>query len=134
MLVLDEQLLGRQLEQQIRRWYRGTVVYIHTLRPDTVIKDDAIPSILRTQVQPTFVTINETDFWLRMRADRQYCMICFALPDSRVPEVNDLLYRTMHHPHFRTKAQRMGHMGRVTKETTQYYTFPMTTMTTLIHE
>jgi hypothetical protein len=134
MIVLDEQLLGRQVEQRIRRWYRGTVVYIHTLRPDTVVKDDAIPAILRTQRQPTFVTINETDFWLRMRADRQYCMICIALPDSRVSELDGLLYRTVQNPNFRTKAQRMGHMLRVTTSTIQYYSFPSTTPITLTNE
>jgi hypothetical protein len=62
MIVLDEQLLGRHLEREIAQWYRGKIVYISDLRPHTVIKDDAIPRLLRQQSQPTFVTINEKDF------------------------------------------------------------------------
>ncbi len=40
MLVLDEQLLGRNLEAALRRWYRGPVRFITDLRQGTVIKDD----------------------------------------------------------------------------------------------
>jgi hypothetical protein len=134
MIVLDEQLLGRQVELDIGRWYRGQVVYIHALRPNTVVQDDAIPGILRAQPQPTFVTINETDFWLRMRADRQFCLVCIAVPDSRVPALAGLLQQTLQHPEFRTKAQRMGHVLRVTTSTIHYYAFPSTTIYTLDHE
>lgn len=40
MIVLDEQLMGRNLEVEIAKWYRGTVQFIADLRPNTVIKDD----------------------------------------------------------------------------------------------
>lgn len=40
MLVLDEQLLGRNLEVELARWYRGSVLFITDLRPATVIKDE----------------------------------------------------------------------------------------------
>jgi hypothetical protein len=43
MLVLDEQLLGRDLDTALAHWYRGPVLFITDLRPGTVIKDDAIP-------------------------------------------------------------------------------------------
>ncbi|MBI5650489.1 MAG: hypothetical protein HZC40_08605 [Chloroflexi bacterium] len=39
MIVLDEQLLGRNIEVEIARWYRGTVCFITDLRPNTIIKD-----------------------------------------------------------------------------------------------
>jgi hypothetical protein len=58
MIVLDEQLLGRGLERDIAQWYRGTVQFVIDLRPHTVIKDEAIPALLRQRSQPTFVTIN----------------------------------------------------------------------------
>ena len=61
MIVLDEQLLGRGLERDIAQWYRGTVQFITDLCPHTIIKDEAIPVLLRRQAQPTFVTINERD-------------------------------------------------------------------------
>jgi hypothetical protein len=45
MIVLDEQLLGRNLEREIAKWYRGSVQFIIDLRLHTVIKDDAIPEL-----------------------------------------------------------------------------------------
>jgi len=63
MIVLDEQLLGRNLETEIAEWYEGKVCFITDLRPNTVIKDDAIPKLLREQNHAAFITINEKDFW-----------------------------------------------------------------------
>jgi hypothetical protein len=79
MIVLDEQLLGRGIEHDIARWYRGSVQFITDLRPDTVIKDDAIPTLLFQQPQPIFVTINERDFWQFVPGDMRYCVVYFAL-------------------------------------------------------
>jgi hypothetical protein len=62
MPVLDEQLLGRNIEATLARWYRGSGRFITDLRPGTVIKDEAIPGLLRQQHQATFLTINEPDF------------------------------------------------------------------------
>ena len=59
MIVLDEQLLGRNIEYTIAQWYRGSVQWITDIRPHTVIKDNAIPHLLRALDQPTFVTIVE---------------------------------------------------------------------------
>ncbi|MGE3535865.1 MAG: hypothetical protein AB7N91_00360 [Candidatus Tectimicrobiota bacterium] len=54
MIVLDEQLLGHQIEHVIERWYRGRGMarFIVDLRPYTVIKDEMIPALLRQQNQP----------------------------------------------------------------------------------
>jgi hypothetical protein len=49
MIVLDEQLLGRHIEQDIAKWYRGAVQSIIDLRPNSIIKDEAIPELLRTR-------------------------------------------------------------------------------------
>ena len=51
-----------QIELEIARWYRGAVQFIIDLRPNTIIKDDAIPELLRQSGQPMFATINERDF------------------------------------------------------------------------
>jgi hypothetical protein len=75
MIVLDEQLLGRNLEKEIAKWYRGKVLIVTDLRLNSVIKDDALPELLRRQIQPTFVTINEKDFWHKISVDNR-----FALP------------------------------------------------------
>lgn len=88
MIVLDEQLLGRDIENQIARWYQGAICFIVDLRPNTVIKDEAIPKLLQKESQPTFVTINESDFWRKTAINNQFCMVCFALPDSRAREIS----------------------------------------------
>jgi hypothetical protein len=121
MIVLDEQLLGRDIERDIARWYRGLVQFVVDLRPHSVIKDDGIPQLLRLQPQPTFVTINERDFWHKIRLDPQYCVVCFPLPDSRVRELPASLRSLFHLKEFRSKAQRMGKILRVTSEEIRYY-------------
>jgi hypothetical protein len=122
MLVLDEQLLGRNLEAALGRWYRGPVRFITDLRPRTVIKDDAIPVLLRQQLA-TFLTINEADFWRKVAIDARFCVICFALPDSRAREIPGLLRAVFRLPSFRTKARRMGKVLRVAHRTVSYYTY-----------
>jgi hypothetical protein len=54
MIVLDEELQGLGLEEAIAHWYRGAVLIVKQLRPGTVIKDEAIPMLLRRAEQPTF--------------------------------------------------------------------------------
>ncbi|HSB12259.1 MAG TPA: hypothetical protein VLM38_22420 [Blastocatellia bacterium] len=108
MIVLDEELQGLGLEEAIARWYRGSVLVVKHLRPGRVIKDEAVPSLLRHVNQPTFVTINHSDFWRRMSAERAYCLICFKLSADQAQEVPDLLRHLLHLPEFRTKRDRMG--------------------------
>jgi hypothetical protein len=122
MIVLDEQLLGRSVEREIKCWYRGSVVFVTELRPGTVIKDEAIPSLLREQDQPTFVTINGKDFWRRVDPDRGFCLVCIPLPDSRAREIPGLLRRLLRHPMFRTKSARMGKVVRLAHRGASYYT------------
>lgn len=123
MIVLDEQLLGRNIEVEIAQWYRGTVRFITDLRPHTVIKDDAVPELLRQQNQPTFVTINERDFWQKIVADRRYCVVCFALSDARARDIPLSLRGLLRYPEFKTKAQRMGRVIRVVSQEISYYAF-----------
>lgn len=75
MIVLDEELQGLGLEEAISRWYRGSVILIKALRPGTVIKDEVIPTLLRQAKQPTFVTINHSDFWRRATAQQSFRLI-----------------------------------------------------------
>lgn len=131
MIVLDEQLLGRQLEQAFTAWYRGSVVFITDLRPRTIIKDDAIPVLLRQQAQPTFVTINETDFWQHVIIDQYFCVVCCAVPDSRAGSVPVLVRQLFRYPAFRSKAQRMGMVIRLTTTTAFYYTHRNPTIQTI---
>ena len=122
MIVLDEQVLGRGLEAAIARWYRGPVCSITDLRPQSVIKDEAVPGLLRLPSRPTFVTINERDFWHPTLADDRYCIVCFAIPDSRAREIPSLLRALLKRAEFRTKAARSGKVIRVARQESSYYT------------
>ena len=121
MIVLDEQLLGYGLKDQIAKWYRGTVTDITQLRPGTVIEDETIPSLLRTVRQPTFVTINVSDFWRHMEPDPQFCITCFALPHSRAEEIPNLLRRLFTLAPFRTRKRRLSKIARVARKQVQFY-------------
>lgn len=123
MIVLDEQLLGRNIEVEIAKWYKGTVKFILDLRPNSVIKDDGIAELLRQQNQPTFITINEKDFWREIAIDSQYCVVCFTLRDGLSREIGQSLRTLLQLQEFNTKAKRMGKVIRVTKEQISYYTF-----------
>lgn len=131
MIVLDEQLLGRDLEEQIARWYQGAVCFVVDLRPNTVIKDEAIPKLLQQESQPTFVTINESDFWRKTAINNQFCMVCLALPDSRAREISQRLRTLLDHPLFDTKKKRMGKMIRVAEKEVSYYSVDDTTVRTV---
>ena len=131
MIILDEQLLGRHLEHKIAAWYRGPVHFITDLRPNTVIKDDAIPVLLRQVSEPTFVTINESDFWQRVVIDQHFCIICFTLSDAHAYELADGLRRLLQLPLVRTKAQRMGKVIRVSGTQSSYYSWNDRTVRTI---
>jgi hypothetical protein len=121
MIVLDEQLQGLGLEAAVSHWYRGTVLIVKRLRPGTVIKDDAIPLLLRQLKQPTFVTINTTDFWRRLSADRAYCIMCLDLPVAQAIKVSEWLRQLFRLPEFKTKGARMGKVVLATPRRLQYY-------------
>jgi hypothetical protein len=121
MIVLDEQLQGLELEDAISRWYRGAVLSVKQLRPGTVIKDDAIPLLLRRLKQPTFVTINDTDFWRRVPADNAHGIVCLELTTERANEIPTWLRQLFGLAEFKTKAARMGKVVLVGQRRLQYY-------------
>jgi hypothetical protein len=121
MIVLDEELQGLGLEEAISSWYRGSVVLIKTLRPGTVIKDEAIPVVLRHVRQPTFITINHRDFWQHVVADKVFCVLCLKLTTDQVDEIPFWLRRVFELPEFKTKNARMGKVALVGSRSIQYY-------------
>jgi len=121
MIVLDEELQGLGLEEAISAWYRGSVILIKALRPGTVIKDEAIPSLLRQAKLPTFVTINTADFWRRATAEKSFCMVCLKLTTEQTDEIPLLLRRLFKLPEFKTKRARMGKIILVSPRVVQYY-------------
>ena len=120
MIILDE-LQGLGLEEAIAHWYRGAVLVVKQLRPGTVIKDEAIPILLRRAHQPTFVTINYSDFWRRLPAEPSFCLVCFKLTADQAQEIPVMLRRLLGLPEFRTKRKRMGKVASVSRRGIQYY-------------
>jgi hypothetical protein len=121
MIVLDEHLNGLGVEAAIRQWYRGRVCGVAELRPGSVIKDDAIPHLLRTEHQPTFVTLNWKHFWQRTAAHSDFCVVCLVLTTEHAREISPSLRRLLRLPEFKTRAVRMGRVARISGERVAYY-------------
>jgi hypothetical protein len=121
MIVVDENLHSRSIMAMISAWYKGQIVSIASLRPGSVIKDDAIPALLLTVRQPTFITINDSDFWLKIAAHPAYCVVTAPLPKERIRELPGLLRLSLQQPEFWTKALRMGKVLRLTDSQITFY-------------
>jgi hypothetical protein len=121
MIVVDENLHSRSLLADIATWYQGQVISVTALRPGTIIKDDAIPGLLLTVNQPTFVTINSADFWPVVLPHSGYCIVAFAWPKERSAEISTWLRQLFRMPEFRSKAARMGKVVRVSEAQIAYY-------------
>jgi hypothetical protein len=121
MIVRDEHLRELGVADAIRRWYRGRVCVITELRPGSVIKDDGIPHLLRSERQPTFVTLNWNHFWQRAAPHDHYCIICLVLPTDQVRQIAPLLRRLLRLPAFRARAARMGKVARVSGGQVAFY-------------
>ena len=91
------------------------------LRPGSVIRDDAIPALLRRLNQPTFVTTNVDDFWPVVEPHPAYCIVCLNLPRERNREVPLVLRQLFALAEFRTKALRMGKVVRSSTHGVLYY-------------
>lgn len=121
MIVLDEGIHGHFIIKPIASWYSGRVISVTALRPKTVIKDDAIPSLLRSAPRPTFITINTTDFWRTASADSRYCILCFDLDAKQIKTLPDSLRRLLQLTEFKTRETRLGKVARVRSNRIDYY-------------
>lgn len=121
MIVLDENLDNRWLINAIATWYPGQVVALPTLRPATLVKDEAISSLLQKVNHPTFITINDNDFWKITRPHHKFCLVAFAMPKECIFEIPEMLRTFFRLPEFRTKAQRMGKIVRIRPQRAEYY-------------
>lgn len=130
MIVLDEHLHRAELIQEVKRWYHGSVKSILSLRPGTIIKDDNISTLLRQEKEPTFVTINEKDFWQVIQPDTHFCIVCLSLTTPRISILSQTLRDTMIHPLFGTKAKRMGKIIRVVQGQISFYSVDSRTIQT----
>jgi hypothetical protein len=128
MIVLDENITRQSVLAGLQ-WYEGKVVSIKTLRPNTVIKDEAIPSLLSKQKQPIFVTTDVSGFWKKVKPHPKFCIVCVPLPDYRLCELPLLLRRLFRTEGFRTKRKRMGKVALVTETTVRFYAFGQLSIT-----
>ena len=124
MIVLDENLDEERVLKPLAARYKGTTLSVRELRPGSVIKDDAIPIVLRQQKRPTFLTTNVVDFWQKIPAHPSYCIVCFPLSTERQDEIPDLFISFLRHRNFRTIAMRMGKVIRLTRRGIGWYQFP----------
>jgi hypothetical protein len=122
VIVIDESIQDSVIViKPIAAWYSGRVVSITSLRRQTIIKDDGIATLLRQAHHPTFVTTNVSDFWLKFRADRQYCIVGIVLISEQTAQVPENLRNLLRLPEFSTKAARMGKVIRVRPSGIEYY-------------
>ncbi len=108
MIVLDEQLNHPAIIEGIAAWYPGRVAVLTELRVESKVPDEAVPKLLRTVKEPTFVTINVKHFWRVIRADARFAVGTIDLPVDDALRVSDYLRRLLKTKPFDTKAGRMG--------------------------
>lgn len=121
MIVLDECISAKIVFNKLEAWYKGKVISVNALRIATLVKDDSIPTLLRTAKHPTFLTTNISDFWRKMPAHLSYCMICFDLPNERIDEIPRLLRGVLRFVEFKTTAARMGKIILLRHNHIDYY-------------
>ena len=122
MIVIDESIQDERIIRAIAGWYPGQVISIMDLRPATLIKDDGIATLLSKAKEPTFVTINVDDFWLKFRANRRYCIIALPLNSAQAKkETSEWVRKLLLLPEFRTKSARMGRVIYARPSRIEYY-------------
>lgn len=121
MIVVDEQLDRGLVITALSEWYPGRVLSIGALRPNTVIKDEVIPSLLLLVRQPTFVTINVSDFWRIIEPHRRFCIVAVDVRSEQIREVPGIIRALLRRPEFTTRAARMGKVVRVSTRAIEYY-------------
>ena len=121
MIVCDENVHQRSIMDAVAAWYRGRVISVTVLRPNALIKDEAIPTLLHSTQSPSSVTTNIDDFWQRVPAYTRYGIVCLVLPNERLQETSSLLRQLFSLPDFKTKARWMGKVARVSRGQLEYY-------------
>lgn len=121
MLVVDENLSDELILDAVAKGYSGQVLTVMDLRPRSIIKDDAIATLLLKLDQPTFVTINVSDFWKKARPHAGYAIVCIGVPQDRAIEVLELLRPFLRSASFKTKAARMGKVFHLLSSHIEHY-------------
>ena len=120
-LILDAHVNIQLVLQPLRRWI--TAELLQDLRPGEHVLDERVPEILLRMKRPTFVTIDK-DFDDPSLCNPNYCIIYFALQDKEQPLIPSLLRALFRRPEFRTRANRMGKLARISTTSIEYWQFP----------
>jgi hypothetical protein len=120
-LILDAHVSALHVLPLLRRWI--TTEMLQALRPGQHILDERIPEILGRLKRPTFITIDK-DFDDPSLCNPKYCIIYFALQDKEQPLIPSLLRALFRRPEFRTRANRMGKLARISTTSIEYWQFP----------
>jgi hypothetical protein len=121
MLVTDTALSDAYVLQPLQQLMRTRS--LRDIRRYEVIKDDRVPVLLRELNSPTFITIDQAGFWYRHLCSKAYCILCFALSEAQQELIPSLLYQVLRLQEFKTKANRMGKVVRVSLANIKYYQF-----------
>lgn len=119
-LILDEQLNAQRVLIPIRKWIATR--RLSDVRPGEHILDDRVPAILLTIKQATFITIDDW-FWQRGLCHSRYCILCFALRNDQQGLIPQLLRTLFRLREFRTRAERMGKVARISQARIEYWQF-----------
>lgn len=107
MIILDENFPDSQCH--ILKSWRISLKQIAFEIGREGLKDDEIIPLLHQLSKPTFFTL-DYDFFKRQLCHAQYCLVYLEVPQY---ESATFIRRTLKHPHFNTKAKRMGKVMRV---------------------
>ena len=122
MIIVDENLNDQRLMGAIAVWFPGQVVSITSLRLRSKVLDEVIPTLLHNAVQPTFVTINVSDFLKKMQPHAGHCIVAVASSEKHAHKVvPTLLRRLLSLSDFKTKALRMGKIIHIIQNHIEYY-------------
>lgn|SRR5574341_1521430 len=121
MIVVDEAISNPRIIEAIARWYKGAVISVRQLRPQARLLDSEIPHYLMRLRQPTFVTINYTDWNKSHLVHSAYCIVSLKLTNEESLSVPSVLREILSLPDYKTKRRRMGKVICWTKRELFHY-------------
>jgi hypothetical protein len=116
VIVVDEAINDPRIIAAIAHWYPGAVIGVKELRLGARLLDPEIPDCLLKLRQPTFVTINYSDWNKPQLAHLGYCIVSLKLTNEESALVPRALREILKQPAYKTKRLRMGKVICWTKQ------------------
>ena len=116
--LLDEQI-GQPERQALARLGVSGKQMGFEIRPKPLRTDDALViRILQGMKNVTFITCNVKDFYHASLRHNRYCLLGV---DGEIEHVPAIVHRVLHHPQFKTIAQRLGKVIRASLKRISYF-------------